>query len=49
MRAAIDWYKENGITQTFTHLKQEEAKDADGLAHWRDWFQRRASNANSSP
>jgi hypothetical protein len=25
---AIDWYKENGITQTFTHLKQEEAKDA---------------------
>jgi len=28
VRAAIDWYKENGITQTFTHLKQEEAKDA---------------------
>jgi UDP-glucose 4-epimerase len=26
VRAAIDWYKENGITQTFTHLKQEEAK-----------------------
>ena len=28
VRAAIDWYKENGITQTFTHLKQEEPKDA---------------------
>jgi UDP-glucose 4-epimerase len=28
VRAAIDWYKENGITQTFTHLKQAEAKDA---------------------
>ena len=28
VRAAIDWYKENGITHTFTHLKQEEAKDA---------------------
>jgi UDP-glucose 4-epimerase len=28
VRAAIDWYKENGITQTFTHLKLEEAKDA---------------------
>jgi UDP-glucose 4-epimerase len=26
VRAAIDWYKANGITQTFTHLKQEEAK-----------------------
>lgn len=26
VRDAIDWYKENGITQTFTHLKQEEAK-----------------------
>lgn len=26
VRAAIDWYKTNGITQTFTHLKQEEAK-----------------------
>ena len=28
VRAAIDWYKENGITQTFTHLKLDEAKDA---------------------
>lgn len=28
VQAAIDWYKKNGITQTFTHLKQEEAKDA---------------------
>jgi UDP-glucose 4-epimerase len=28
VRAAIDWYKENGITQTYTHLKQAEAKDA---------------------
>jgi UDP-glucose 4-epimerase len=28
VRAAIDWYKENGITQTYTHLKQVEAKDA---------------------
>lgn len=28
VRAAIDWYKENGITQTFTHLKQAEARDA---------------------
>ena len=28
VRAAINWYKEHGITQTFTHLKQEEAKDA---------------------
>jgi len=28
VRAAIDWYRENGITQTFTHLKQVEAKDA---------------------
>lgn len=28
VRAAIDWYKENGITQTYTHLKQSEAKDA---------------------
>ena len=26
VRAAIDWYTENGISQTFTHLKQEEAK-----------------------
>jgi UDP-glucose 4-epimerase len=28
VRAAIEWYKTHGITQTFTHLKQEEAKDA---------------------
>jgi UDP-glucose 4-epimerase len=28
VRAAIDWYKQNGITQTFTHLKHAEAKDA---------------------
>jgi UDP-glucose 4-epimerase len=28
VRAAIDWYKENGITQTYTHLKNVEAKDA---------------------
>ena len=28
VRAAIDWYKEHGITQTYTHLKQVEAKDA---------------------
>lgn len=28
VRAAIDWYKERGITQTYTHLKQVEAKDA---------------------
>jgi len=28
VRAAIDWYKENGITQTYTHLKKVEAKDA---------------------
>jgi UDP-glucose 4-epimerase len=28
VRAAIDWYKEYGITQTYTHLKQVEAKDA---------------------
>ena len=28
VRAAIDWYKENGITQTYTHLKHMEAKDA---------------------
>ncbi len=26
--AAIDWYKVNGITQTYTHLKQVGAKDA---------------------
>jgi UDP-glucose 4-epimerase len=28
VRAAIDWYKEHGITQTYTHLKNVEAKDA---------------------
>ena len=28
VRAAIDWYKENGITQTFTHLKEAAAADA---------------------
>jgi len=28
VRAAIDWYKEYGITQTYTHLKHAEAKDA---------------------
>jgi UDP-glucose 4-epimerase len=28
VRAAIDWYKEYGITQTYTHLKNVEAKDA---------------------
>jgi UDP-glucose 4-epimerase len=28
VRAAIDWYKENGITQTFTHLKEVVAADA---------------------
>jgi UDP-glucose 4-epimerase len=28
VRAAIDWYKENGITQTYTHLKNVGAKDA---------------------
>jgi UDP-glucose 4-epimerase len=28
VRAAIDWYKQNGITQTYTHLKNVEAKDA---------------------
>jgi UDP-glucose 4-epimerase len=27
VRAAIDWYRENGITQTFTHLKQVDAKE----------------------
>lgn len=26
IQAAIDWYKENGITQTFTHLKNLEEK-----------------------
>jgi UDP-glucose 4-epimerase len=25
IKAAIEWYKVNGITQTFTHLKNEEA------------------------
>jgi UDP-glucose 4-epimerase len=28
VRAAIEWYKEHGITQTYTHLKNVEAKDA---------------------
>ena len=28
VRAAIDWYKENGITQTFTHLREVAAADA---------------------
>ena len=28
VRAAIDWYQENGITQTFTHLKHVGARDA---------------------
>lgn len=28
VRAAIDWYKDNGITQTYTHLKHAGAKDA---------------------
>jgi UDP-glucose 4-epimerase len=28
VRAAIDWYKEHGITQTYTHLKHVETKDA---------------------
>ncbi len=28
VRAAIEWYKEYGITQTYTHLKHAEAKDA---------------------
>lgn len=28
VRAAIDWYKEYGITQTYTHLKNVGAKDA---------------------
>lgn len=26
IKAAIEWYKEYGITQTFTHLRQEEKK-----------------------
>lgn len=26
--AAIDWYKKNGITQTYTHLKHLDTKDA---------------------
>ncbi|MFN2577928.1 MAG: NAD-dependent epimerase/dehydratase family protein [Pyrinomonadaceae bacterium] len=28
VRAAIDWYRQYGITQTYTHLKDVEAKDA---------------------
>jgi len=28
VRATIDWYREYGITQTYTHLKNSEAKDA---------------------
>jgi UDP-glucose 4-epimerase len=28
VRTTIDWYKEYGITQTYTHLKHSEAKDA---------------------
>ncbi|HEY0385168.1 MAG TPA: NAD-dependent epimerase/dehydratase family protein, partial [Pyrinomonadaceae bacterium] len=28
VRAAIEWYKQFGITQTYTHLKHVEAKDA---------------------
>lgn len=28
VRSAIDWYKEHGITQTYTHLKNVGAKDA---------------------
>jgi len=26
IQQAIDWYKVNGITQTFTHLKQMDDK-----------------------